>query len=413
MASRRQLLTEPRPRRGLGARSASSSWRGSRGWRSRAPAGARNGTSPRSTWSTTRIAGGGIARAPGPATSGARVLDRGRHQLARAAGSRSRLHGEAGHVPRVLALGDSFVEGYTVPEDQTVTQVLERAVSGPGCPAEVLNAGHAAYSTDQEYLFYRDEGVKYAPQVVLVFFYYNDIVANTTANYSGRPSRALEQQDGTMRLTNDPVPRPAPPAPRAAPVRAPLRKLYGSVALEWLRDRLARGAPRAYNVLAGAPAVGAAGRRHRREGRAASRLQAAPGTAGDRGGLDPHRRHPAGAGARGARPRRPLRRRLRAEPHGGERSRLGADQDHLRARRERLGPRPRRTPRPGDREGGRLSGSRSHARACARPPVRWRGSRTCSTTATGTRAAIARPRAPSHRSCAPRAGYRAAPPSRL
>jgi hypothetical protein len=151
---------------------------------------------------------------------------------------------------RILALGDSFVEGYTVPQDQTVTQVLESAVSRPGCPAEVLNAGHAAYSTDQEYLFYRDEGVKYAPQVVLVFFYYNDILANTAANYFGSPKPLLERQDETMRLTNDPVPRPAPPDPRVKGVRAPPRTLKGSVALEWVRDRLARGSPRAYNALA-------------------------------------------------------------------------------------------------------------------------------------------------------------------
>jgi hypothetical protein len=151
---------------------------------------------------------------------------------------------------RVLALGDSFVEGYTVPEDQTVTQVLEAKLRASGCPAEVLNAGHAAYSTDQEYLFYRDEGVKYSPQVVLLFFYYNDILSNTIANYFGSPKPLLEPEGGTMRLTNDPVPRPAPPDPRLAGVRAPPRALKGSVALEWVRDRLARGAPRAYNRLA-------------------------------------------------------------------------------------------------------------------------------------------------------------------
>jgi acetyltransferase AlgX (SGNH hydrolase-like protein) len=151
---------------------------------------------------------------------------------------------------RVLALGDSFVEGYTVPEDQTVTQALEASLHESGCPAEVLNAGHAAYSTDQEYLFYRDEGVKYSPQVVLVFFYYNDIVSNTIANYFGSPKPLLEAQGGTMRLSNEPVPRPAPPDPRLAGAGARPRTLKGSVALEWLRDRLARGAPRVYNALA-------------------------------------------------------------------------------------------------------------------------------------------------------------------
>jgi hypothetical protein len=151
---------------------------------------------------------------------------------------------------RVLALGDSFVEGYTVPEDQTVTHVLEGRLRARGCPAEVLNAGHAAYSTDQEYLFYRDEGVQYSPQVVLVFFYYNDILSNTIANYFGSPKPLLEAQGGTLRLTNDPVPRPAPPDPRLVGTRVPPRTLKGSVALEWIRDRLARGAPRAYNALA-------------------------------------------------------------------------------------------------------------------------------------------------------------------
>src|SRR5712691_8738577 len=86
---------------------------------------------------------------------------------------------------RVLALGDSFVEGYTVPYEQTMTHVLETSLARPACPVEVLNAGTAAWSTDQEYLFYRDEGVKYSPQVVLAFFYYNDVLSNAIANYFG------------------------------------------------------------------------------------------------------------------------------------------------------------------------------------------------------------------------------------
>jgi len=153
---------------------------------------------------------------------------------------------------RVLALGDSFVEGYTVPDAETVARVLERTIAAPGCPAEVLNAGHAAYSTDQEYLFHRDEGVKYHAQVVLLFFYYNDVLANTSSNYFGSPKPLLEKRDGRLVLTNDPVPRPPAPDPSASAsaVPRPPRTLLGSVGLEWARDRLARGAPRAYNALA-------------------------------------------------------------------------------------------------------------------------------------------------------------------
>ena len=150
---------------------------------------------------------------------------------------------------RVLALGDSFVEGYTVASHETVTDVLEQDLARPGCPVEVLNAGTAAYSTDQEYLFYREEGVKYSPQVVLVFFYYNDILSNTIARYFGSPKPLLARVDGRMVLRDDPVPRPPPPPPRTEEAPPP-PAARGSAAFQWLRDRVARGAPRAYNALA-------------------------------------------------------------------------------------------------------------------------------------------------------------------
>jgi hypothetical protein len=109
---------------------------------------------------------------------------------------------------RILALGDSFVEGYTVALDQTATQVLERSLATPSCPVEVLNAGTAAYSTDQEYLFYLDEGVRYAPQVVLLFAYYNDVLWNTGVNYFGSPKPLLVPRGDALVLSNDPVPAP-------------------------------------------------------------------------------------------------------------------------------------------------------------------------------------------------------------
>ena len=149
---------------------------------------------------------------------------------------------------RVLALGESFVEGYAVDLDRTVTQVLEKALRGPGCPVEVLNAGTAAYSTDQEYLFYLDQGVRYSPQVVLLFAYYNDVLWNTALNYFGSPKPLLVPRGDQLVLTNDPVPAPyrGPPPPPPPPPAPKLR----SAAFEWAKGRLARGAPRAFNALA-------------------------------------------------------------------------------------------------------------------------------------------------------------------
>ena len=53
---------------------------------------------------------------------------------------------------RILLLGDSFSEGYTVPEEATLRAVLESSLAALGCGRwEVINGGTQGYSTDQEY----------------------------------------------------------------------------------------------------------------------------------------------------------------------------------------------------------------------------------------------------------------------
>jgi len=155
-------------------------------------------------------------------------------------------------VPRVLALGDSFVEGYTVPLEDTVTQALERALGSAGCRSEVINAGTGGYSTDQEYLFYREEGVRYAPEVVLLFFFHNDVPANAQVNYFGaRKPRFVSGAGGLVPL-NLPLSPPAGRKPAAEPPAdgGPPQRWHGSAFLEWMRQRLAGGAPATYNQLA-------------------------------------------------------------------------------------------------------------------------------------------------------------------
>ncbi|HET8645180.1 MAG TPA: SGNH/GDSL hydrolase family protein, partial [Vicinamibacteria bacterium] len=149
---------------------------------------------------------------------------------------------------RILALGDSFVEGYTVPLEQTVTQQLERRLTRPDCPLEVINGGTSGYSTDQEYLFYQEEGARLGAAVVLLFFYYNDVVLNGTDSYFGRLKPRLEVTAEGVRPANLPLEaRPPRPAPEPA---APSPSLRRSALLEWVEERLRRGAPRAYNAVA-------------------------------------------------------------------------------------------------------------------------------------------------------------------
>jgi lysophospholipase L1-like esterase len=151
---------------------------------------------------------------------------------------------------RVLALGDSFMEGYTVDLNQTLTQKLEARLNATGCRTEVVNGGTAGYSTDQEYLFYRTDGARYRPALVLLFFFWNDVIYSDRQDYFGTPKPVFEMGGGTLRLHRYPVkekPVDSPPPTEAddAP-DAP----FGSVFLGMLRERLWMGAPDAHDALA-------------------------------------------------------------------------------------------------------------------------------------------------------------------
>jgi hypothetical protein len=184
---------------------------------------------------------------------GARVVYRRREYTVEVAINRHGLRDpERGYAPppdtlRLLVLGDSFVEGYTVPLPETVTQVLESSLTRDGCPAEVINGGTSGYSTDQELLFYRGEGHLYGPRIVLLFFHYNDIVYNDRQDYFGTPKPVFEMGGGNLRVHRIPV-RERPP--QAAPTAAVAEPESSSALVEWIRDRMWHGAPKAYNFVA-------------------------------------------------------------------------------------------------------------------------------------------------------------------
>jgi lysophospholipase L1-like esterase len=150
---------------------------------------------------------------------------------------------------RLLALGDSFIEGYTVPLSRTATQVLESSLADAGCRAEVINGGTAGYSTDQEALFYLTEGHLYAPRVVVLFFYYNDVVYNDRQEFFGAPKPVFEMGEGRLCIHRLPVKEPtAPVVPESG---AESEDRSGSALVDWVRERLWYGAPEAHDLLAG------------------------------------------------------------------------------------------------------------------------------------------------------------------
>lgn len=79
-------------------------------------------------------------------------------------------------VYRILVLGDSYMEALQVDEEQIFARILEAQLNaGRGqSTIEVINTGVSAWGTDNQVLFFREEGYKYKPDLVLLSF--------TTAN---------------------------------------------------------------------------------------------------------------------------------------------------------------------------------------------------------------------------------------
>lgn len=103
---------------------------------------------------------------------------------------------------RIALLGDSFAWGFGVSDDEVMAVRLEEELGGG---VEVLNMGTVGFGTDQELLFYRREGRRYAPDVVALVFCSNDVMNNMSERdrWYGKPRFVLEGD--TLRLTNVPV----------------------------------------------------------------------------------------------------------------------------------------------------------------------------------------------------------------
>lgn len=150
---------------------------------------------------------------------------------------------------RVLVLGDSFTYGLGVQDEETFCARLAAGLPG----LEVVNAGVNGYGTGQQLLALREEGLAFAPDVVIVGFFANDLADNV----SGPTRERFVLEDGELRE------RAAADASGAkAPTNRPERRrwLRHSFVYRFLSDRMkdrgaaARAAEAAQAaVLSGAP----------------------------------------------------------------------------------------------------------------------------------------------------------------
>lgn len=97
---------------------------------------------------------------------------------------------------RVLMLGDSFVQGYTVDRAELFVDQLEGWWTSEGRAVEVVNAGTEAWSTDQEVLWFLQNGKAFHPDLVLLFPYENDLYWNGQPAYASGFQKPLFQPDG-------------------------------------------------------------------------------------------------------------------------------------------------------------------------------------------------------------------------
>jgi lysophospholipase L1-like esterase len=107
------------------------------------------------------------------------------------------------NTERILVLGDSFAWGYGIDESERFSQLLEKSLD-----TEVINAGVSGYSTDQELLWYQNEGIKYETDLVILVVAGNDVGDNQRQLVNRvyyKPSFVFEE--GRLVATGYPVPK--------------------------------------------------------------------------------------------------------------------------------------------------------------------------------------------------------------
>jgi hypothetical protein len=120
---------------------------------------------------------------------------------------------------RVLLLGDSHTAGFEVDQDKMYASVLEQSLRQRGIRAEVLNAGISGFGTAEELAFLENEGMRYAPDVIVVAFFANDYSDNAR-------SGLFRLQDGKLVVASK----------RYAPAVDIIRVTLAIPGLKWLSE---------------------------------------------------------------------------------------------------------------------------------------------------------------------------------
>lgn len=109
---------------------------------------------------------------------------------------------------RIMFYGDSYTWGHGVNDEEIFTEKLKELFKQR--KTEIINSGVSGYGTDQEFLFFKQSGFKWSPDIVVVMLFTRDIEAD---NISSRLENGYNKPyfqitpDGHLKLMNTPVPK--------------------------------------------------------------------------------------------------------------------------------------------------------------------------------------------------------------
>jgi len=105
---------------------------------------------------------------------------------------------------RIVCLGDSVTFGWGVSAEERFTEILENKFRN----VEVINMGVPAYGVDQMLLFLKREGVKYNPDLVIVYLIHEDLRRVFYSTFGGAPKPLFGLcGDNKLALLNVPLRR--------------------------------------------------------------------------------------------------------------------------------------------------------------------------------------------------------------
>ncbi len=104
-------------------------------------------------------------------------------------------------VFRIVLLGDSHTFGFGVPIEKHFSTLLE----GYFEDVEIINMGVSGFGVDQELLYLRSEGVKYAPDLIIAYVPHYGNHRHMHVERWGKKKPRFILRNGKLFLTNSPV----------------------------------------------------------------------------------------------------------------------------------------------------------------------------------------------------------------